>query len=145
MSSNIYNDSTKRHDFVILFDVTSGNPNGDPDAGNLPRVDPETMHGLVTDVAMKRKIRDWVGVMHAREQGRVIYVENSGVALNTKHQRAGEALNQEKPSTVKDGPKKRQDEDERRAWMCEQFYDVRTFGAVMSTGDWPSGQVRGTV
>ena len=143
--NSIHTDSTKRHDFVLLFDVTSGNPNGDPDAGNLPRVDPETMHGLVTDVAIKRKIRDWVGLMHASEPGRAIYVENSGVALNTKHQQAGEALNQAKPSTIKDGPTKRQDEDARRRWMCAQFYDVRTFGAVMSTGDWPSGQVRGPI
>lgn len=104
--NSIHTDSTKRHDFVLLFDVTSGNPNGDPDAGNLPRVDPETMHGLVTDVAIKRKIRDWVGLMHASEPGRAIYVENSGVALNTKHQQAGEALSQAKPSTIKDGPTK---------------------------------------
>lgn len=140
MSNTIHTDPTKRHDFVFLFDVTSGNPNGDPDAGNLPRVDPETMHGLVTDVAIKRKIRDWVSVMHTSEPGRAIYVENSGVALNTRHRQAAEALKHEKPANEQG---KRRQEDERRFWLCANYYDVRTFGAVMSTGDYPSGQVRG--
>jgi len=143
VSNDIYQDASKRHDFVILFDVTTGNPNGDPDAGNLPRVDPETMHGLVTDVAIKRKVRDWVGVQLHDVPNYRIYVENSGVALNTKHAEAGAALNHLKAKDVKGDPERRKQEDVRRDWMCEQFYDVRTFGAVMSTGDYPSGQVRG--
>lgn len=78
----IYCDPTKRHDFAFLFDVTNGNPNGDPDAGNLPRVDPETMHGLVTDVCIKRKIRDWVDMTRSNQERFEIYVQNKGIALN---------------------------------------------------------------
>src|SRR5450755_3890547 len=88
MTAEIVRDTTKRHDFVFLFEVSDGNPNGDPDAGNLPRVDPETMQGLVTDVAIKRKVRDWVDLMANGRPGYEIYVQNSGVALNTKHERA---------------------------------------------------------
>lgn len=134
----IYQDPTKRHDFVYLFDVADGNPNGDPDAGNLPRVDPETMQGLVTDVAIKRKVRDWVSLTRGAESRYKIYVENSGVALNTKHQRAYEALNIHSTGSKQ----KRADVDAARAWMREQFYDVRAFGAVMTTGV-NCGQVRG--
>src|ERR671915_1063523 len=81
-------DVNRRHDFVLLFDVTDGNPNGDPDAGNLPRVDPETMQGLVTDVAIKRKIRDWVDATRGTQERYKIYVQNQGIALNELHQRA---------------------------------------------------------
>src|SRR5713101_4209762 len=81
-------DPARRHDFVLLFDVADGNPNGDPDAGNLPRVDPETMQGLVTDVALKRKVRDWVDVARGDEGRFKIYVQSGGVALNTRHERA---------------------------------------------------------
>src|SRR5574337_47569 len=98
MTNAIYNDVTKRHDFVLLFDVTDGNPNGDPDAGNLPRVDPETMQGLVTDVCTKRKVRNYVESMSAsesdarRKEKLKIYVEHHGV-LNAQHKRAYKAKN----------------------------------------------------
>lgn len=140
MSTPIHQDPTKRHDFVFLFDVSDGNPNGDPDAGNLPRVDPETMHGLVTDVAIKRKIRDYVDLTHGMESRNKIYVQNSGVALNTKHQRAYDALG----ITSTGSKQKRDDVEQARAWMCQNFYDIRTFGAVMTTGV-NCGQVRGPV
>src|SRR6266849_6123681 len=87
MKDTAYAQVSRRHDFVLLFDVTDGNPNGDPDAGNLPRVDPETMQGLVTDVCLKRKVRDWVNVARHKQERFKIYVQ-SGVALNTTHQRA---------------------------------------------------------
>src|SRR5260370_5484766 len=92
MNVTVHNNPTKRHDFVFLFDVSDGNPNGDPDAGNLPRVDPETMQGLVTDVSIKRKIRDWVDVAHGGEGRHKIYVQSKGIALNTQHRRAYTAL-----------------------------------------------------
>ncbi len=130
-------DVARRHDFVLLFDVTDGNPNGDPDAGNLPRVDPETMQGLVTDVALKRKVRDWVDAARGSEGRFKIYVE-SGEALNTKHQRAYDDL------AIKSSGAKQaaSDVDRARAWMCANFYDIRMFGAVMTTGV-NCGQVRG--
>src|SRR5438477_12566821 len=83
----VYTDIARRHDFVFLFDVADGNPNGDPDAGNLPRVDPETMQGLVTDVAIKRKIRDWVDATRGSSDRFKIYVQNTGIALNDLHGR----------------------------------------------------------
>lgn len=129
-------DTSRRHDAVLLFDVTDGNPNGDPDAGNLPRVDPETMQGLVSDVAIKRKIRDFVDAYKGREERFKIYVQTDD-ALNNKHERAYKALGKD--------PKKKPDRDtveDARLWMCENFFDVRTFGAVMSTGV-NAGQVRG--
>src|SRR5207245_2104004 len=89
--NGVYTDPSRRHDFVLLFDVRDGNPNGDPDAGNLPRVDPETMQGLVTDVSIKRKVRDWVDAARGDEGRFKIYVQ-SGEALNTKHQRAYDEL-----------------------------------------------------
>jgi CRISPR-associated protein Csd2 len=132
-------DVNRRHDFVLLFDVTDGNPNGDPDAGNLPRVDPETMHGLVTDVSLKRKVRDWVDAVRGNEPRYKIYVQ-SGEALISKHKRAYADLNLD--ST---GPKQnREDVVKARAWMCQNFYDIRMFGAVMSVGV-NCGQVRGPV
>src|SRR3989440_3769517 len=90
--SPIYCDPTKRHDFAFLFDVTNGNPNGDPDAGNLPRIDPETMRGLVTDVCIKRKIRDWVDMTHGNLERFEIYVQNKGIALNDFNRRAHQAV-----------------------------------------------------
>lgn len=140
MSTPIYKNASHRHDFVLLFDVTDGNPNGDPDAGNLPRVDPETMQGLVSDVAIKRKVRDWVDALRGDDEGHKIYIQNDGVALNTKHERAYKALN------IKTTGKKqsRNDIDQTRGWMCANFYDIRTFGAVMTTGV-NCGQVRGPV
>lgn len=132
-------DVNRRHDFVLLFDVVDGNPNGDPDAGNLPRVDPETMQGIVTDVAIKRKVRDWVDAVRGDEGRFKIYVQ-SGEALNAKHRRAYEAMNLN--STGK--KQAAEDIDKARRWMCENFYDIRMFGAVMTTGV-NCGQVRGPV
>jgi CRISPR-associated protein Csd2 len=140
VSTPIYNDPTKRHDFVYLFDVADGNPNGDPDAGNLPRVDPETMQGLVTDVCVKRKIRDWVDVTRGTEARYKIYVQNKGIALNDLHKRAYDHFGI-KPLGSK---QPRADIEKVRPWMCENFYDVRTFGAVMTT-DVNAGQVRGPI
>lgn len=136
--SEAHLDPSVRHDFVLVFDVKDGNPNGDPDAGNLPRVDPETRQGLVSDVAIKRKVRNYVDTFHGDDANRKIYVQE-GAVLNERHQRAYTALGLK--------PKKSQpadDVDKARAWMCENFYDVRSFGAVMSTGV-NCGQVRGPI
>lgn len=137
----------KRFDFVLLFDVIDGNPNGDPDAGNLPRVDPETGHGLVTDVCLKRKVRNYVGLTRGNRAPHEIYVKEKAI-LNKQHERAYEALEVDLgPDEEKGKKKKRKGGDkvnEARAWMCGNFYDVRTFGAVMSTGV-NCGQVRGPV
>jgi CRISPR-associated protein Csd2 len=133
----VVTDVTRRHDFVLLFDVTDGNPNGDPDAGNLPRVDPETMQGLVTDVAIKRKVRDWVDAAHGTEERHKIYVQ-SGLALNAQHGRAYTAL-----GIKSTGAKQKAEEvDQTREWMCANFFDIRMFGAVMTTKV-NCGQVRG--
>lgn len=126
-----------RYDFVLLFDVADGNPNGDPDAGNLPRVDPETGHGLVTDVCLKRKVRNFVGTVKEEKPPFEIYVKERAV-LNSQHARAYEALKL-------DATKAKQTEVEKcREWMCQNFYDVRAFGAVMSTKV-NCGQVRGPI
>lgn len=136
-------DPGKRHDFVLLFDVADGNPNGDPDAGNLPRVDPETMQGLVTDVAIKRKVRDYIALRKvdakgAPANGYRIYVQNKGMALNTLHQEAYTAK-----SLKSTGAKqKRDDVAKAQSWMCQEFADIRLFGAVMTT-EVNAGQVRG--
>ncbi len=126
-----------RYDFAFLFDIANGNPNGDPDAGNLPRVDPETGHGIVTDVCLKRKIRNFVQLTQNEAAGRQIYVREKAV-LNQQHQLAYSAKNLD--------PKKAKapDVESVRQWMCENFYDIRTFGAVMST-EVNCGQVRGPV
>jgi CRISPR-associated protein Csd2 len=139
-ASGVHTDPERRHDFVFLYDVTDGNPNGDPDAGNLPRVDPETMQGLVTDVAIKRKIRDWVDATRGDQERFKIYVQNKGFALNDLHQRAYQALGIKSTGTRQ----KRDEVNQAREWMCANFFDVRTFGAVMSTGV-NAGQVRGPV
>lgn len=139
MTTAIHTDPNRRHDFVLLFDVTDGNPNGDPDAGNLPRVDPETMQGLVTDVCLKRKLRNWIDANHGQEANRKIYVQSRD-ALNTIHQRAYEDLNLKSTGAKQ----KREDVDKARRWMCANFYDVRMFGAVMTTGV-NCGQVRGPI
>ena len=133
-------DPTRRQDAVLLFDVMDGNPNGDPDAGNLPRVDPETMQGLVSDVAIKRKVRDWIDATRGEQERYKIYVQNTGVALNDLHQRAYTALN----LSSKGKTQARGDVEQAQQWMCDNFFDVRTFGAVMSTGV-NAGQVRGPV
>lgn len=134
-------DIEKRYDFVLYFDVCDGNPNGDPDAGNLPRIDAESGHGLVTDVCLKRKIRNYVGIEKG-EPPFEIYVKEKSV-LNSQHERAYENLGVDlsKDQKQRKGGAK---VDEARAWMCKNFYDVRTFGAVMSTGI-NCGQVRGPV
>jgi len=163
---------TNRYDFVLLFDVKDGNPNGDPDAGNLPRLDAESGHGLVTDVSLKRKVRNFVGLVKAQESRDPqpgekrfeIYVREKAI-LNNQHQRAYSALKLDAPpeDAVEEsalevdeaaGKKKKPAKEKRkgsaddvgqaRDWMCQNFFDVRTFGAVMSTGI-NCGQVRGPV
>lgn len=145
------NDPTKRYDFLILFDVSDGNPNGDPDAGNLPRIDPETMQGLVTDVCLKRKIRNYVDLVYGSGFNNLdhddrfgIFVRDSGIALNTKIKDAAEqaAKNDGETEAKKD---KKKENRSGRAEMCRRYFDVRTFGGVLSTGDYNCGQVRGPV
>ncbi len=130
-----------RYDFVYLFDVTDANPNGDPDAGNLPRVDPESGHGLVTDVCLKRKIRNYVGMTRENNPPHEIYFTD-GAVLNQQHERAYQA-NDLKPK-AKEMPKDKAKAAEITAFMCKNFFDIRTFGAVMST-EVNCGQVRGPV
>lgn len=166
-----------RYDFVLIFDVKDGNPNGDPDAGNMPRLDAESGHGLVTDVALKRKVRNFVGLVKDQDQREPeagqkrfeIYVREKAI-LNRQHQRAYAALKldaaeasveapadadlltgiAEEADTKKKPAKKEKrkgsadDVGKARDWMCQNFFDVRTFGAVMSTGT-NAGQVRGPV
>lgn len=159
---------TNRYDFVLLFDVKDGNPNGDPDAGNLPRLDAETGHGLVTDVSLKRKVRNFVALTYDQterepvdgEKRFEIYVREKAI-LNLQHQRAYSALKLDAPSEVvaevpegEDKKSKKSAKEKRkgsasdvelaRKWMCQNFFDVRTFGAVMSLGV-NCGQVRGPV
>lgn len=130
-----------RYDFVFLFDVRNGNPNGDPDAGNMPRMDAETGHGLVTDVAIKRKIRNYVAMARGDTPGYDIYMQERAV-LNRAHERAYVATGQK--SEPKKLPKDDAKARELTAWMCGNFFDVRAFGAVMTTGV-NAGQVRGPV
>ncbi|WP_062109022.1 type I-C CRISPR-associated protein Cas7/Csd2 [Bacillus niameyensis] len=130
-------DQKKRYDFMFIFDVLDGNPNGDPDAGNLPRIDVETMQGLVTDVALKRKVRNYVQMTRGKQPGYDIYIKHRGI-LSREQQKAYESVgveNAENPSanTIKDA----------RDWMCAHYYDVRMFGAVMSGKKYNAGQVRG--
>ncbi len=132
MSNPIQN----RYDFVLIFDVQDGNPNGDPDAGNLPRVDAETGRGLVTDVCLKRKVRNFVQMTRVAETGNDIFVKEKAV-LNTLIDRAVE-------EAEKKGKNKGERTEAARDIMCAQYYDIRTFGAVMSTGK-NAGQVRGPV
>lgn len=127
--------AANRQDFVLLFDVTNGNPNGDPDAGNLPRVDPETGLGIVTDVSLKRKVRNYVQALKGGESGHDIYVKQ-GAILNNQHRRAYEASGKDPKAA------KQSDVLAAKKWMCEHFFDVRAFGAVMST-EVNAGQVRG--
>ena len=137
---------SRRHEFVLYFDVTNGNPNGDPDAGNMPRMDPETGHGLVSDVCLKRKIRNYVEMTKLDEIRHRIYV-TEGAILNEKHR---EAYLRERPDDPKVKTERkltpRSDEEAHRLrqFMCDNFYDIRTFGGVLSTGI-NAGQVRGPV
>ncbi len=143
-----------RYDFVYLFDVTNGNPNGDPDAGNLPRLDPETNQGLVSDVCLKRKVRNFVELAKSDESGYAIYVQE-GALLNEQHRKAYRAVRPDDKTveratrlSPKENKTKKITADEEmdalRGFMCDNFFDVRTFGAVMSTGI-NCGQVRGPV
>jgi CRISPR-associated protein Csd2 len=139
LNNTIITDPARRHDFVLLFDVTDGNPNGDPDAGNMPRIDPETMQGLVTDVCIKRKVRNYVALTTADQPGYRIYVQDKGIYLNDLHQEAQEAVGIPKAKAKDPDRGKR---NEARDWMCRHYFDVRLFGAVMSTSV-NCGQVRG--
>lgn len=160
-----------RYDFVLIMDVKDGNPNGDPDAGNMPRLDAESGHGLITDVSLKRKVRNFVGLVKEQDEREPvdgekrfeIYVREKAI-LNHQNQRAYSALNlavapeeqaqdatenaatdAKKKKPVKEKRKGSADEvSQARKWMCQNFFDVRTFGAVMSTGV-NCGQVRGPV
>ena len=129
-----------RYDFVLLFDVADGKPNGDPDAGNMPRIDPETGNGLVTDVALKRKVRNYVGLKNENRAPYEIYVREGSV-LQMQRQPAYVELGLED-----EGKKTKADPIAKaRAFMCKNFWDVRAFGAVMSTEHFNAGQVRGPV
>ncbi|MDX1931779.1 MAG: type I-C CRISPR-associated protein Cas7/Csd2 [Capsulimonadales bacterium] len=132
MKPSIHTDPNRRHDFLLLFDVTDGNPNGDPEAGNLPRADPQTGHGIVTDVCLKRKIRNYVTLTAEDRPGFDIYVQEKSV-LARQRQRAYDSLG---AAATPDAARRR---------MCELFYDVRLFGAVMSLKEFNAGQVRGPV
>ena len=135
-----------RYDFVILFDVENGNSNGDPDAGNMPRIDPETGYGLVTDVCLKRKIRNYVETVKENDENYRIYIKDT-VPLNRSDADAIKALGISED--LKAAKKSDPDIDRRlRNYMCEHYYDIRTFGAVMTTfvkGALNCGQVRGPV
>jgi len=139
MSNPIQN----RYEFVYLFDVENGNPNGDPDAGNMPRIDPETSYGLVTDVCLKRKIRNYVDIVKGNKPPYEIYIKEKAI-LNRQHDKA--YINNpdiERPASKK-LPKKQEEAKKITKWMCDNFFDVRTFGAVMMT-EVNCGQVRGPV
>ncbi len=129
---------TNRFEFVYFFDVENGNPNGDPDAGNFPRIDPETNIGIVTDVCLKRKIRNYVEILKGRTAPHLIYVREKAI-LTLEQKNAYDSKN---VNALKN-------EDEKipaaRSWMCENYFDVRTFGAVMSLKEFNCGQVRGPV
>jgi CRISPR-associated protein Csd2 len=125
-----------RYDFVLLFDVKNGNPNGDPDAGNLPRIDPETGYGIVTDVCLKRKVRNFVELIKKGQTPFNIYVQEKSI-LTERRRPAYENVSSEKEMSVKISKARR--------WMCHNFFDVRTFGAVMSVKENNCGQVRGPV
>jgi CRISPR-associated protein Csd2 len=137
-----------RYEFMILFDVTNGNPNGDPDAGNMPRIDPETNLGIVTDVCLKRKIRNYVEMAKESENGYRIYIKE-GTPLNRSDAEALASVGINKVEEIADAKKKDADIDLKiRDFMCDNFYDIRTFGAVMTTfvkGALNCGQVRGPV
>jgi CRISPR-associated protein Csd2 len=138
---------SKRYDFVLLFDVIDGNPNGDPDAGNLPRLDPQSLQGLVTDGCLKRKIRNAIAVIGNDQPGKELYFQTQDAVyerriLNAQHQRAYDAEGLK--TDDKDSKRKADNTAKARKWMCMNFYDIRAFGAVMTTGV-NCGQVRGPV
>lgn len=129
---------SNRFEFVLLYDVENGNPNGDPDAGNMPRIDPETGYGIVTDVCLKRKIRNYAELVKGDKTGYRIYIKE-GTPLNRNHVEAYANAGLETGADAT-----HTQVNEARKWMCANFFDVRTFGAVMSTGD-NCGQVRGPI
>jgi len=139
MSETIKN----RYDFVYFFDVENGNPNGDPDAVNMPRMDPETSYGLVTDVCLKRKIRNFVEIAKNNQTPYEIYIRERAI-LNQIHERAHYAVGVADTEELKKRKGTAEEAEKARVWMCSNFFDVRTFGAVMSTGV-NCGQVRGPV
>ena len=132
---------SNRYEFVFLYDVINGNPNGDPDAGNMPRLDPESNRGLVTDVCLKRKIRNFIELAKEGAPGYAIYMQEKSV-LNNQHKNAYDALGLEHEK--KRLPKDQQKALELTQWMCKNYFDIRTFGAVMTT-EVNAGQVRGPV
>lgn len=132
---------TNRYDFVYLFDVKNGNPNGDPDNGNMPRIETQTQKGLVTDVSLKRKVRNYVDLVKGGKPPYAIYMQEKAV-LNNQHKKAYEALGL--PPETKKLPKDEAKARELTRWMCANFFDIRTFGAVMTT-EVNAGQVRGPV
>jgi len=134
------NSIQNRYEFLYLFDCENGNPNGDPDAGNSPRIDPEDMHGLVSDVAIKRRVRNYIQVAFGNEAPNAIFVEHA-TNLNKPIALAHEKTN---GSVPKDGGATKLQVSKAQRWMCDNFFDVRTFGAVLSTGP-NAGQVRGPV
>jgi CRISPR-associated protein Csd2 len=144
---------SKRYDFVLLFDVVDGNPNGDPDAGNLPRVDAESGHGLVTDVCIKRKVRNYVQIKSEEKAPNLIFVKEKAI-LNDTIDHAYEYLKidlNKEPANPADGKKRNKagsgqggEVDQARKFLCQNYFDIRTFGAVLSTGA-NAGQVRGAV
>jgi CRISPR-associated protein Csd2 len=144
--TTMHTDPSRRHDAVVLIDVTNGNPNGDPDNANLPRVNPYDGRGLITDVALKRKVRNWVAAARPdNEEANArykIYVEE-GVALNAQHRRAYEDIGEAGDKKAMKSPRP-EVADKVRRWMCANFFDIRLFGAVMST-EVNAGQVKGPV
>src|SRR5262245_9107473 len=138
------NDLTNRHDFLLLFEVTNGNPNGDPDAGNMPRLDPNTNRGIVSDVCLKRKVRNYVEQFTPTRNG-----SGYGILI-----RQGTVIETQQKEAIKAAKEEHKDKDQQakaaKDWVCREFYDVRTFGGVLSTGDdvmkgSAHGQVRGPV
>jgi CRISPR-associated protein Csd2 len=127
-----------RYEFVLFFDVENGNPNGDPDAGNMPRIDPQTGKGIISDVCIKRKIRNYVSAVYDNAFGHDIYV-SEGAILNNKQK---EAYDKCGLAAKKD---KKEEKMVAQRYMCERYFDVRSFGAVMDTGDYKCGQVCGPV
>lgn len=162
----IYCDPMRRHDFMFLVDCSDGNPNGDPDSDNYPRIDLQTQQGLISDVCVKRKIRDAIEQMCGQEEGYRIFINADGVPLNALlreaetavHTRLEEQALELVPATpeLRQGKKKRNNDGltaeqrreqagDRRKYLCQQFYDVRCFGGVLSTGDYSAGQVHGPI
>ena len=124
-----------RYEFVLLFDVKNGNPNGDPDGGNLPRIDPETGHGIATDVCLKRKVRNYVELLKEEQAPFCIYVKEKAI-LAERRKPAYDSIDSKKDTSATIS--------QARAWMCKNFFDIRSFGAVMTT-EVNCGQVRGPV